>query len=919
MTVFAILLCPLLCIASGEIKIRMQGNTPHEELAARDLKYYGKKISVPPCKFFLATVPNKDLPAKVKEKLEKSPRKDPFYIYSLPSGEILIAGKTPLGMLFGAYEFMRRFWKIYWLLPGEAGECLPRTKITKTGKLDLFIESAMEQEGFWVYSGLEKRKVPWKRSDVPLWLLRNKVYPFQYSDDRLVNKVIPARPKGGGGGHLTFEAAVPSSRYYKLHPEYFPLINGKRVEDKGHHGKERNPVQRCVSNPEVKRLVKEYILAWTLKNPGATFAMGAADNPNVWCRCPDCVKMATGKDGKYSASNLYHKFYSEIAKEIYQKNPAAKLYIYLYLDYRDLPTVDSIRYDQRILARYCAHGRCIAHALDDKKCEMNRKYHKEYLAWKKLVKNAALGDYYFNSNVPYCPHEYVFAADLKNCAKYGELAYGTHINDSRVYAYWQFVYCMAALSWEPYVDIDSFMDEIYTAAYAMAAPPMKKFHALRRKLWENAPGHAWYPGPNRGAYCLASPTHEKALHDYLAQAEKLAAKDKKVLQRIRIEKDNLINIWGKSAGYIRKMRNAQRNVPAARRTGKILIDGKLDEADWQKAEVLDSFQSVVTKDRLAEETLVRVLYDKDFWYISFVCMNDKGVSPLVAKAKVRDQGISLDDAVEFFIAPPGGAPYYHFMSNSIGTVYDARLTDKSFTSKMELKTSIEKDRWIVEAKIPVKDMNVKEIRNGDLWQMHFWRSIRNLLPPATMDRGGIDGVWPHKQPQFRFVPIGRSVIKNGSFTQWNEKTGFARYWGVVKSRGKNSVDILKMPDGRTAAKFGKGGQIYQHFALLDAAGRKSGHRIDVRITAKGKGKLSLYLNTFIDSKDEFGKFKRTHVKRPVYRPAVLLQEKEKQYHFSFDLIALEQCYIYLRSDDAVIYNVTASAGKIDKKTHGIKK
>ena len=902
-------------VAAGEIRVRTGNMSPHEQLAARELKYYGKKLDPSGKKFFLATADNKSVPSFIVEKLKKSPHKEAFYIYTLPDQEILIAGKNKWGMLFGAFEFIRKYWKVYWIFPGEAGECLPSITPSVPEKLDLFVEPGMKQAGAWVYSGMEKRKVPWKRGEAALWMLRNKVIPSSRGNDPLVNKVIPP-PARGGGGHLTFEQAVPNDPYYKTHPEYFPLVNGKRLEDKGHHGKTRFPVQRCVSNPEVKRLVKEYILAWTLKNPGAVFYMGAADNPGVWCRCPACTEMATGKDGKYNASNLYHAFYSQIADEVYKKNPDALLYIYIYLDYRDLPTKGNIRYDDRITGRYCAHGRCIAHTLDDKKCEMNPRYHKEYLAWKKLAKNAALGDYYFNSNVPYCPHEYVFAADLKKCAKYGESAYGTHITDTRVYTNWQYVYCMAALSWTPFVNTDAFMDELYSAAYAAAALPMKKYHAIRRKLWNNAPGHAWYPGPNRGAYCLVLPEDEKKLLSLLAEGEKLAAGDKKILARIAMEKDNLINIWGKGAAAIRKMRSAQRNVPASPRKGRIVIDGKLTEDDWQKAEVLDSFRSVVTKDRLAEDTYVRVLYDKDNWYISIVCMNDKGVSPLVAKAKVRDQGISLDDAVEFFIAPPDNAPYYHFMSNSTGTIYDARLIDKTFDSEMELKTSVEKDRWTVEARIPVKPMNVKEIRNGELWQMHFWRTIRNLLPPADMDRGGIDGVWPHKQPQFRFVPIGRSVIKNGSFTEKDPKKGFAKYWGVRKTGGKNTVTFLT--GNRPGAKFSKGGLIYQHFALLNEASRKKGHRIDVTVTAKGKGELLFYLNTFIDSKDEFGKHKRTPVKRPKYRPSVKLTEKETQYKFSFDLIPAEQCYIYLRSDEATVFNVNASAAENDLKEHTVK-
>ena len=51
---------------------------------------------------------------------------------------------------------------------------------------------------------------------------------------------------------------------------------------------------------------------------------------------------------------------------------------------------------------------------------------------------------------------------------------------------------------------------------------------------------------------------------------------------------------------------------------------------------------------------------------------------------------------------------------------------------------------------------------------------------------------------------------------------------------------------------------------------------------------------------------------------VKLTEKETQYKFSFDLIPAEQCYIYLRSDEATVFNVNASAAENDLKEHTVK-
>ena len=901
--------------------------SPYSELAADEIRTYLKKISgaetnsemaetVPVIQLVNLSDSSNLIPAEMAEKLKNAKRNEAFYIKTAGK-TIYIAGKTPLGMLFGTYEFLQKYLGVRWFYPGTTGETYPAMKTIKLDGIDDFQDPVMNQVGYWAYSNTENRKVPWERPDSAVWLLRNKIRPGYMGfvkDPRIRKIMIPPAKSGGGGGHLTFEFAVPANIYYDKHPEYYPLVDGVRVRPTG-HGRGQVRAQLCVSNPDVKKLVYEYILKYTQENPEQVFPMGAADAPNMWCQCPECKKMGTGADGKFHSTNLYHRFYSEISRDILKKNPDAKLYAYLYLDYRDLPTDPSIRYDDRVMGRYCAHGRCIAHPLADPSCEMNRKYYKEYLAWKKILKRASLGDYYFNSNVPYCPHEYVFAADMKICAANGDDAYGTHFTPFRTYTNWQYVYAIARMNWDPSIDIDWLMDDTYNRYYGPAAQPMKKYHTLRKELWKNAPGHAWYPGPNRGAYCLVLPESEKKLKACLAEAEKLVAGDRKIQDRIAIEKDNLENIWAKGAEAIRKQASEKRVVPAKRITGKIVIDGKIDEPEWKQAEVLNSFISAVTKNPLAEETNVRVLYDDSNWYVSIECMNDKGITPLKADCREHDGGVSLDDAVEFFIAEPNNGPYYHFIINSIGTLYDAKLTDKTFESKAEVKTSVNKDRYIIEVRIPVAPMGIEKIRDGQIWQAHFWRTIRNLLPPANMDRGGIDGVWPHRQNEFRRMVTGESVIKNGGFNSINPKTNFASNWGIIKRGSTPTAEVVKDDNGKTAAKLAEGGQIYQHFSLIKTGIPPVGSEISGEIIASGKGKLLFYIRTFIDGRDSNGKFKRTPVKRLPCRMEFDLTEKMQTFKFRFDLIPREQCYIYLRSDNALIYNVSASAQRKDIMEH----
>ena len=68
---------------------------------------------------------------------------------------------------------------------------------------------------------------------------------------------------------------------------------------------------------------------------------------------------------------------------------------------------------------------------------------------------------------------------------------------------------------------------------------------------------------------------------------------------------------------------------------------------------------------------------------------------------------------------------------------------EDFDSGCTVAARVYPDRYVVEIRIPVKPLNVKEILPGQQWKLHVWRNIRNLQSPASVDRGGIDGLRPY--------------------------------------------------------------------------------------------------------------------------------------------------------------------------------
>ena len=83
---------------------------------------------------------------------------------------------------------------------------------------------------------------------------------------------------------------------------------------------------------------------------------------------------------------------------------------------------------------------------------------------------------------------------------------------------------------------------------------------------------------------------------------------------------------------------------AVRVSSRPTIDGKLDEAIWQRAKPADTFTQKVpdTGKSPSHSTRVRILYDNEAIYVGIEC-EQKG-TPVVARLTRRDRWIEADAA-----------------------------------------------------------------------------------------------------------------------------------------------------------------------------------------------------------------------------------------------------------------------------------
>lgn len=118
---------------------------------------------------------------------------------------------------------------------------------------------------------------------------------------------------------------------------------------------------------------------------------------------------------------------------------------------------------------------------------------------------------------------------------------------------------------------------------------------------------------------------------------------------------------------------APRGYCAPKATGKITIDGRLDEADWKHAPHTERFVDIEgdTKPRPKYKTTVQMLWDEDYFYVA-ATLEEPNV---VARLQQRDTIIWKENDFEVFIDPDNdGIDYYEFEVNARNTMMDLIIT-----------------------------------------------------------------------------------------------------------------------------------------------------------------------------------------------------------------------------------------------------
>lgn len=812
-----------------------------------------------------------ELPKEIKNAFAKENVKaDAFCILSKDQRLFLVGNKN-VAELYAVYHFLHRQLGVYWLKPADDVD---------DGEYFEHKDTIVIKDGFefnqpdFTYRRFDLTGAAW--NIIPkkgiAWTLRNGMQAshaygsrpkikdlVEYYDTRVMDINV------GQGGHTTFSSAVPKS-LFETHPEYFSLLDGKRTLFDGGH----SCYQYCISNPGVQELVLNKILK-KIEEYGVDkyqYLFGMADTSVGWCECDTCKALdGNGENDGFNVSTRFHKVAESIAQKVYAKYPDARLSVWAYASYREIP--HHVTHDPRMELIYCIHGRCYAHQLDDPNCRRNVNQLSLLKKWLAISPKVRSYEYYNCTHPFYVPTERTLAKDIalykqigligfKEEAPFPDAGFVPKRKDYEVRkdifpSIWQHNYVLAKLLWRTEQDVNAILADIEPKYYGTAYPAMGKYHELRRKLWENSTGCMGYPtGDQRRPALLSVPGAQDNLLALLAQAEKLAGNDARLLHRIGLDKDYLTRYWIEPNVKLKaKFGNAMR---APKTTGPVIIDGDGSDAAWIAACSIDNFKTMdANKSPIPKELATSVCILSDDKYLYFL-VNAK--EPQIDKMKMsagHDSPVWSNDAMEFFIYPPTAAnSYYQMAVNPKGTIFDAINpgANSTFNLDAEVKTKINTDGYVIEARVRADTLGPFD--RGGIWRLHIGRN-RTI---GNEKHFSIDGENYHDCTAYRALEIGSPYLRNGTFDTL--KDGKPAHWDMIKA-------TLNTGSGSNSVTINPNGRIYNCMTDPELWQSDKPRRISVTFKASSKGKVILCAYRYTDTTDGKAKHGYTRKNHPTER------------------------------------------------------
>jgi hypothetical protein len=827
-----------------------------------------------------------------------------------------IVGKDEVADLYATYHFLESKLGVRWFqaeTKEDPGDYVPKAMAIKISPFFEFREPRFrirrldKCDATWMPLSIKAETVA-VRNGYQVFPPYSIMLPYDQPDSALYKFYAPRCPHRSvslGGGHMTFSQPMPANKFFETHPEWFALVDGKRVPG----------ALYCFSNPEVQSNTANRVIGLLDKHHGeGTFLFGMADVTHGWCECDRCRALDPVPANGTATPNVSTRFniaVMNMADMIWAKWPKADLRLWAYHTYRILPV--GVRQDPRMMVQFCDHGRCYGHQFDDPSCKRNVDMLNLMKGWLEVTPQVYTYEYFVSTHPAYSCHEKNEAHDLRFYASLGIVGWKNEAvySDSRFFpprkddhradvfpSIWQWLYVTSKLLWDPNLDENAILEDAESKYYGVAYPAMKKYHALRRKLWNNNRNCMGYPtGDQRTPTLLDVPGARDALLAQLDKADELAVGDPVVAFRVGRDRTWLNRYWIKPNEEVKA--KAGKAFHAVKATTPVVVDGRGGEGAWAGAYYTDKLYKTSGDKGEIDVSLATsygILYDDDNLY--FLVKAKEPTMPAILSRNGRPTWEG--DGVEIFLFPPAiDNRYYQIAVNPDGKTCVGIHPggDGAANFGVEAAGRVVNGGWQLEIKVPTGKIHA--LKAGETWRVLFCRNRVRRDNPDLVDHYSTDACGYHDTTSYHPMEIGATYLKNGSFSDLDNR-GKPKYWGIAG----DGTEIVSNGQGNFVEL---NGRLYQTMAHGELRQGAEPRKLRYEFLAKGPGKVDVYFYRYIDTPNP----KAKHGYERKFNPdagkggTFALVDKPRLYAGEYEVPAGEWNSIAFHSRDGVsIYSVS---------------
>jgi len=368
---------------------------------------------------------------------------DESFIYKNIKSNIVLVGGKQRGSMYAVFSFLENIFGVRWYTP----------KVTVIPKREEFVFNYIYH---YEKPSLQVRNDFYYEAFDPTWAAHNKI-----------NGAMGFRKQHGDiEGYWavhTFYRFMPPTEFYDENPEYYSLIDGKRIHDRA---------QLCLTNSNVLDIIAERLKQTMKDNPSNLIYSVSQNDWRNPCQCDNCQAIV---DDEGSQSGIMVWFVNKVADRIKDEYPDKYVGTLAYQYTRKPP--EKIKPKENVVIRLCSIECCFSH--DFNSCPENTEFLSDLERWSAISPHLYIWDYVVNFShyiMPY-PNFNVLQSNIKSFrdnSSIGVMEQAAYQSRGGEFAELR-SYLISKLLWDAESNVDEVIDDFMCGYYGRSGQYIREY------------------------------------------------------------------------------------------------------------------------------------------------------------------------------------------------------------------------------------------------------------------------------------------------------------------------------------------------------------------------------------------------------------------------------------------------------------